>query len=423
MPHAEWHHVGSWSYHRPLKRIPRHLFFPRPVCRRKVRDIVLVAFFLLAALWTTPAAAYAWMIKRDDAGCNQCHADPSGGGVLTEYGRAQSDFLLRMRYGAQDAWEAPPSAGFLFGAFKMPPSLLLGGDVRYAALTKNANGVSSPIRAFFMQADFTGQITKDRFRMNGSIGYAAEGALLASLTHKVDGNAVSRVHWVGFDIGEDKNWLLRAGRMNLPFGIRAVEHTLWVRMVTRSDINVSQQHGIALAYHGTHWRAELMAIAGNLQVSPAEYRERGYSGMLEYAAATNLALGVSSLITIAGRNLFFPQVPTTRHAHGGFIRYALSKLFVLMAELDYIAYARSGSPQQGGSVGMLHVDFEPTQGLHFMATGETFSEPGGVGAANAIWGSAAWFLAPHFDIRLDAVRQSSPNLATTTLLAQIHAFL
>jgi hypothetical protein len=274
-----------------------------------------------------------------------------------------------------------------------------------------------------MQADFNGQVTSDRFRVAGSIGYAEQGALLASLTHKPEGNIVSRVHWVGLDIGEDKNWLLRVGRMNLPFGIRAVEHTLWTRTVTRSDVNVGQQHGVALAYNGPTWRAELMAIAGNFQVSPSEYRERGYSGMLEYAAATNLGLGVSSLITVAGRNLFFPQVPMTRHAHGGFLRYAPSKMFVLMAELDLLAYAPSGGAQQGGTVGMFQVDFEPTQGLHLMATGETWSEPGGQGAASEIWGSASWFLGPHFDIRLDAVRQTFPKLGVSTLLAQIHAFL
>jgi hypothetical protein len=193
--------------------------------------------------------------------------------------------------------------------------------------------------------------------------------------------------------------------------------------VTRTDINVSQQHGLALAYNGPTWRGEIMAIAGNFQLSPAEYRERGYSGMLEYAADTNLGLGVSSLITIAGRNFYFPQVPMTRHAHGGFVRWAPSKLFVLLTELDLLVYAPSGSPTVAGNVGMLQVDFEPTQGLHFMATAETWSEPGGQGAASEIWGSAAWFLAPHFELRLDAVRQNWPNLATTTALAQIHAFL
>jgi hypothetical protein len=391
---------------------------------RKASLLLLAVFSALAALfWGRPAQAYAWMIKHDYAGCNQCHADPSGGSVLTEYGRAQGDFLLRMRYGAKESYEPPASAGFLFGLVKLPPSLLLGGDVRYAALTKNVNGIPSPTRAFFMQADLAGQVTSDRFRVAGSIGYAEEGALLASLTNKPAGNAVSRAHWVGIDLGEEKNWLLRVGRMNLPFGIRAVEHTMWTRTATRTDINVSQQHGVALAYNGTGWRGEVMVIAGNFQVSPAEYRERGYSAMFEYAAGQQLGLGVSSLITTAGRNLFSPQVPMTRHAHGGFMRFAPAKPIVLLAELDFVAHAPSGSPTVAGTVGMFQADAEPTQGLHFMITAETFTEPGGQASASAFWGSAVWFLGPHFDIRVDAIRQTWPSTGITTMLAQIHAFL
>jgi len=95
---------------------------------------VIAALFLLVMCWARPAEAYAWMIRHDYTGCNQCHADPSGGGLLTEYGRAQSDFLLRMRYGAPESYEPPRSADFLFGPIKLPESLLLGGDVRFARL-------------------------------------------------------------------------------------------------------------------------------------------------------------------------------------------------------------------------------------------------------------------------------------------------
>ena len=385
--------------------------------------VVSCTLFLATLFWTTPASAYAWMIKHDYAGCNQCHADPSGGSLLTEYGRAQSEFLMRMRYGAEETYEPPPSAGFLFTAVKLPENLLLGGDVRYAMMSRTANGATAPVRAFFMQADFAGQLSINRFRVAGSIGYAEEGALLASLTHAPAKNAVSRAHWIGIDIGPDRNWLLRVGRLNVPFGIRSAEHTLWTKTATRTDINVSQQHGVTLAYNGGSFRAEAMFIYGNLQVSPAEYRERGYSAMVEYSATAHLGVGISSLVTSAGRNLFFPQVPMTRQAHGAFARFAPWKSIVLLSEFDFLAQAPEGGDTETGTVGMLQVDFEPTQGLHVMATGETLNEPGGRGASNAFWGSAVWFFLPHFDLRIDAVKQNFPNFSTSTWLAQVHAFL
>src|SRR4051812_47704432 len=57
----------------------------------------LVALFV--SLFPSRAHAYTWMIKHGYASCPVCHADPSGGELLTSYGRVQSDELLRMRYG------------------------------------------------------------------------------------------------------------------------------------------------------------------------------------------------------------------------------------------------------------------------------------------------------------------------------------
>src|SRR5450631_4100883 len=54
---------------------------------------------LFVSFFPSRAPAYAWMTKHAYAGCPVCHADPSGGELLTAYGRAQSDLLLRMRYG------------------------------------------------------------------------------------------------------------------------------------------------------------------------------------------------------------------------------------------------------------------------------------------------------------------------------------
>lgn len=63
------------------------------------RILVPLAALFVVASWTKSAHAYAWMIRHGYGGCNVCHADPSGGELLTAYGRAQGDLLLRMRYG------------------------------------------------------------------------------------------------------------------------------------------------------------------------------------------------------------------------------------------------------------------------------------------------------------------------------------
>ena len=44
------------------------------------------------------AHAYPWMIRHGYSGCGVCHVDPSGAGLLTDYGRAQSELLMATRW-------------------------------------------------------------------------------------------------------------------------------------------------------------------------------------------------------------------------------------------------------------------------------------------------------------------------------------
>ena len=184
------------------------------------RCLLALAIFLAVVAVTARAEAYPWMLRHRYSGCANCHADPSGGGLLTTRGRIAGDVLLRMPYGRPPE-EAGTAAGFLFGAMKLPPAVLLGGDVREAALFVKPAGQPATTDVFLMQGDVSGQVTMSRVRANGSVGFAQKGALPAALTDGSKNNVVSRVHWIGIDLGDEKQFLVRAGRMNLPFGLRS----------------------------------------------------------------------------------------------------------------------------------------------------------------------------------------------------------
>jgi len=260
-----------------------------------------LAFVLVSFAWIPSASAYAWMVRHGYTACAMCHADPSGGGLLTPYGRAQGSLLLATRFGGDD--EAAARLGeFLFGAVHLPEEVLLGGAARGMELVTSVDG-QNDARFILMQADAQAGLNLGRFHADGSIGFATSGAFGASLAGDDSGRLVSRSHWLGVDLDADHAWLLRAGRINLPFGVRIIEHTAWVRASTRTDINASQQHGLSLAYTGDKVRAEVMGILGNFQISPDEVRERGYSGTIEYAPSGRAAVGASSLVTHAATDL------------------------------------------------------------------------------------------------------------------------
>jgi hypothetical protein len=398
--------------------IPRRLLF------------LALAFASLAVLLLlfTPreAQAYPWMIRQGGTTCQQCHGDPSGSGPLTAYGRDQGDLTLRMRYGNNND-VAGKSSEFLFGAVSPPDWLLAGGSFRAGLFHIAPQGIPADTRVVQMQADLKAMVVADNgFRAGASAGFMLSGAQPSWITKNSENNLVSRQHWVGFAFDDD-NALIRAGRIDLPFGIRDNNHKLWVRSMTRTDINDSQQHGVAFAYHNDFLRGELMGIAGNFQTAPDAYRERGYSGFLEAAVTPRAAIGVSSLTTHVKRDPL-SQVEQSRMAHGLFARYSPWKPLVLMAEADLLVVLPNGGTGHTGQASMVQADIELVQGLHLQGTGETTS-PGGTGSALSYggWGTIMWFFAPHTDLRLDVVEQSVPagpsRLSVFSVIGQLHLYL
>jgi hypothetical protein len=231
---------------------------------------------------------------------------------------------------------------------------------------------------------------------------------------------VAREYWAGAKFAEEALFI-RAGRMNLPFGLRNNEHNTFVRSLTGTDINLAQQVGIAAAYNGESIRGEVMAIAGNFQVSPDSFRERGYSAFAEYAFSPRTYLGASSLITHAGTGLL-TGVPTTRHAHGLFARYAFGTAVTLLAEADLLAWQLPTGSSLGYAA-LVQADWEPLQGLHLVGTGEAGLGRGETASTVGAWASVVFYALPHVELRLDNILRARPSGSELSNLLQLHFFL
>lgn len=394
---------------------------------RRLSSLVPLALLAGLGLRSAPAAAFPTMIRHAYRSCAQCHVDPSGAGALTDYGRAQAEILVRQTWGKPVEDDPGKKADFLFGAVTLPEALTLQGDVRALAIPEPGN-----FRGVLMQADLRAAIDVGPLLAYASAG-AAQGAEAAWITSNPGGvNLVSREYWLGAEL--TKGVLVRAGRMDLPFGIRTENHIQFVRSATRTDINDGQQLGLAASYGSKTLRAEVMGIAGNVQVAPDDFRERGYSAYVAYAPTKRLELGVSSLFTHAALDVE-TLAPRTRQAHGLFARVAPLETVAVLAEADALVDrgpttpAGTTPPTQLGGVGLLEVDWEPLQGIHGKATLEhcdrDFAD--GDGGNLRYGGAAQWFFAPRLDLRLDALHGSlycTPGAEPSFLgLAQLHALL
>jgi len=505
-----------------------------PRAALKLLQIALIALPLLALLSPKQAHAYAWMIKRGYPSCPACHADPSGGELLTAYGRMISTLTLSTNWSGDggsganehglsrklarrdqkltlreqklalrgpesfaagpkaagpeegdaasadgdkageddkaegdkaegkdgeaksddeesDSTEAAPAAAasssasadsgeskfpnFMFGLFDLPDWLLLGGAYRHMNILPV--GGDGKFRTFPMMLDVYGMAQFGAFRVGGSLGGArvAAGSPYARraqiTTNQGDQwNLISRTHYIGYDVLPELT--IRAGRLNLPFGVRIPEHTMWVRQATNTDRESSQEHGVTAAYVGESLRGEIMGIAGNYQVNPDKYRNRGYSGYLEYATSSTATVGVSSLVTFTATDRATnADLKTTHQVHGAMARVGFGEKAALLAEVDGIITSR----REVGYVGFAQVDTEFLQGVHVLVTGEMLDQgyPKPVAGAAAIarapgegkpkvggWLSLAWFVYSHFDVRFDCIKRTGEDVQ---LLGQLHVYL
>ncbi|NOY25056.1 MAG: hypothetical protein GXP62_04200 [Oligoflexia bacterium] len=378
---------------------------------------------ILLLLWSAPASAYPFMIEHSYTGCGECHTDPSGGGVLTNYGRGQGVILLSSVYKKRDGeFEPGKSKDFLFGAIPLPKQLALQADIRAMLIPQPGK-----VRLLGMQNDLEAGLDAGPVRGQASIGWVSEGGQRAWLTRNAGagGNLVSRVHWLGIEPAKDL--LIRAGRMNLPFGIRSEQHMLMARSFTGTDTNKGQEYGLDVFVDRGKVRAEVMGIAGDLQVSPDAYRQRGYSAMVGWGITHKLELGLSSKITHAALDEA-TRTPATKQAHEVFGRWSPASSLALLSEVGLTASDASGSNALG-TVGYLQADFEPAQGFHVVGTGEWCDDNLSDTATTTTrgWLGLQWFAVAHFDVRADAMYGTlycTPGVPSTFLgMIQAHAYL
>ncbi len=416
--------------------------------------VSLLCFAALSVADTKDAHAYAWMIRHDYSACGTCHADPSGGELLTKYGRVTAQLLLSSQYGSGSEEEGEaggessgelegPKPGLFWGAVDLPDWLLLSGSYRNLYLIRPG---SDKVFTFVpvMQADLYGQMRFGPVSMGGSLGMAkvaagSSHARAAFVTHGGGGklNLISRTHYLGVDIGD---FVVRGGRLNLPYGVRIPEHTAWVREATRTDRESDQQHGVALAYVGENLRAEVMAIAGNFQtkldpVPGSRYEdmkghaihERGYSMYIEGIGSPTFAAGVSSKVTYVRLDRISKEEESLRQAHGMTMRWGMTQNFSLLAEMNALFRSRASA----GYAGFAQFDYEPWQGLHFIATGEVLDQgrlntsteavDKGLGKPKlGAWFGLDWFFYKQLEFRTDLMFRQTES---PTIMGQLHMYL
>jgi len=368
------------------------------------------AVLLLLLLPIAPAHAYPWMIRHGYTNCSACHVDPSGWGLLTEYGRAQAQIVLPTLWGKKPE-DVDPSPGIVYGLVPLPSWLDVGLSLRGSVLSVTTS-TGTTWRDILMIADLRAGVTAGPLLASVSIGYVPTGAKLAAITNQNRDNIVSREHWLGVRLDDNKLYFL-GGRMNLPFGLRNVEHPFFVRSATRTDTDSYQQYGGQVVWDAPNVRVAVMGIAGNFAIRDPAFREVGYSGYVEGAFSNSFTLGLSSLLTHADQGLnsisnpfvfsdpFFGASNDLRQAHGLFSRWRIDDRWVLLSEVDLLIESASNVQRDWGGAGLVQADYELFQGLHFILSGEALHQRQVTSYGG--WFSISWFFFTYAEARIDTI--------------------
>jgi hypothetical protein len=325
--------------------------------------------------------------------CGQCHYSPSGGGLITSWGRDES----------ADTISLGGNGGFMHGAVTPPSWLALGLDFRYAGIFNDVGGASSPEVVFFpMQLDAYVHASYDAVSFNATLG--ARGVVrpldpsVSGRTSDLANRVISPEHYLMWRPSATGPYV-RAGRFAAPYGLRFVEHIYFVRRYTGFDL-YEETYNLSGGFVTDEWEVHATAFmhvprsfpdivgpSGQPENGGAVYGERRFSNMA--------AVALQSRVGIAGEEaryqwgavgkLWIDQAQLLFLGEADFIRQQLTGAHVGQNQL--VSYLGATYFMRGLMAGVAYERFQ--EDLAVASTGR-----------NAIDGEVNFFPWAHFEVLL-----------------------
>lgn len=364
----------------------------------------------LLVLFPKKAHAYPELIRHGYTNCTSCHVSPTGGGVLTPYGRQLSKEIL-------STWGSDSETRFM-DLIATPENLNLGGDIRGAQIYQNSPTL---INATFvnMQEDFEAAYTYKKLTFDASIGYNNLGLPQSALDR-----VISRRHYALVQLDEQTS--VRAGKFNYAYGINTSDHQLLIKsglqIADDSISGSSETYNVEAAWLGDKFNVYATGILGRID-EPDYHREKGATLTASIAPGESYKAGFSYLYG-------YTNVGTNRHVFGPWAILGFTPKFFLLSEFDFQGrHQDSGLTQnrQWGLVDYQRLDYEYFQGFHGFLTQELyrydFKQPTTLMKTYGI--GIQWFPRPHFEfdlewqLQINAVVQGYSDFA----FAMLHYYL
>lgn len=336
--------------------------------------------------------------------CKQCHFSPAGGGLLNEYGRDEAGSTLSWKEG---------DGGFLHGAWTPPASFQIGGDLRGVAGYRVDDDPESLIFPMQMELYLRPSIGPVSLYVNAGIRpNATEGPFPGS-----------REHYLMYE-DEGGAWYARAGRFYPIYGLRAQDHTSYVRR--RLDMYLyDEPYGVGFGRYGASSELHVSAFArspspelgtSNDFGAAVYWERRGEDATSAYAAQARAS---------------FSDLDRRAWVGGIYKRWMEGAQVLVLAEGDLGVQAFDDAPEADPrlqALGSLGVTWFATQGLLVGGVIQAYDEDLRLRASgrHAFDVNVQWFPMPHLELhlltRVEAVG-SDVGDPVLLVLPQLHYYL
>lgn len=267
--------------------------------------------FLILGVSSTQVFAYPEFIGYGYSTCLACHYSGTGGGGLTDYGRAlfATEIAATPIFNISDADDEKLAewSGF-FGKVQSPFWLKPGYKFRRLYNESNPGSKNKSARYYTMQNDLNlASFTSEEMTLGfiGTLSYVQEPRMAYPNETIGKSEMMPREYYLRWQQNDSFLWYL--GFMDKAYGIKHPDHSAYSRSYIRMGQN-DQVHSVMMQWKPKNHELFFQPFLGNVSV-PGKQQSKGATLMYEYEPQERMVYGASvkheadantKLLTFAG---------------------------------------------------------------------------------------------------------------------------
>ena len=380
-------------------------------------------FFLFA---TTVLASTAWaeptFLAKQYTRCTACHYSPTGGGLLTPYGRLLSHRELSTTGGAS----AAPASGaeddpggeqaFMYGLLRNALGPVhLGLEMRPSHLRIGFPGGRQDMN-LLMNLDLVGALQSNGWTAYGTVGREPPNSAVRNGRTLPNSAFTSYEHWISYQTGQGVQ--IRAGRFLAAYGVRFADHTA----TTRADLDLDrndQVYGLEVSDTRGPSLLQVMVSPGKAEAILHDSSHRGFStaGRWQFDLATRA--------TIVGSAFYrhSTDVDPQSGTVGAALGFAPTSRVSIWTEADANLQTKAVGGHSWVVVNETSVEVYRGIWLKFSPQLSTSGGRPGVSDLRRLAFAADLLPRTHWNLNVSYYHDHAFHASASTLLTQLHLFM